>query len=73
MTQTTDTNGRPVFGRINPDGNVDVLDVETGEAITRLDISVYPVGSQFSARYDHPEGITLTRADAERIGLEIER
>ena len=71
--QLTAPDGRPVFGRINPEGNVDVLDVETGEAVTRLDLAVYPVGSQLSARYDHAEGITLTLTDAEHIGLEIER
>jgi len=70
----TDPNtGRPAFGRLNFAGTVDVLDVETGEAITRLELDVYPVGSQLSARYDHPEGIALTVADAQRIGLEIER
>ncbi|EBR8049979.1 hypothetical protein QF13_000174 [Salmonella enterica subsp. enterica] len=62
-----------VFGRINAEGNVDVLYVEDGSDVTRLDVdSVYPVGSEFGTRYDHPEGITLTREDAERIGIDIE-
>lgn len=72
-TPVTSPDGIPVFGRLNADGNVDVLYVETGESVTRLEISVYPVGSPLSARYDHAEGLTLTVADAERIGLEIER
>ncbi|EDI0780981.1 hypothetical protein G9D32_004456 [Salmonella enterica] len=62
-----------VFGRINAEGNVDVLYVEDGSDVTRLDVDcVYPVGSDFGTRYDHPEGITLTREDAERIGIDIE-
>ena len=60
------------FGRINEDGNVVVLHVEDGAVATRLDCSVYPVGSQVSARYEHPAGITLNVADAKRIGLDIE-
>ncbi|ECB1778533.1 hypothetical protein EU837_01980 [Salmonella enterica subsp. enterica serovar Kibi] len=61
-----------VFGRINAEGNVDVLYVEDGSDVTRLDADVFPVGSNFGTRYDHPEGITLTREDADRIGIDIE-
>ena len=32
----------------------------------------YPVGSELSARYEHPEGITLRPHDAEKLGIEIE-
>ncbi len=60
------------FGRINQDGNVDVLHVADGAAATRLDASVYPVGSDVSARYEHPDGIVLTRDDAAKLGIEIE-
>ncbi len=73
MRTTEPNSDRPVFGRINATGTVDVLDVETGEAITRLAADVYPVGSPLSARYDHADGIALTVEDAERIGLDIER
>jgi hypothetical protein len=59
------------FGRLNEDGNVIVLH-ETGEAATRLDANVYPVGSQLSARNEHAAGIVLSRADAARLGLGIE-
>lgn len=59
------------FGRINDTGTVDVFHVD-GSAATRLDASVYPVGSTFSARYEHPGGITLRAADAQRIGLSVE-
>lgn len=71
MATYTDQHGE-FFGRINEDGNVDVLHVEDGSAATRLDASVYPVGSDVSARYEHPAGIVLTRADANRLGIEIE-
>jgi hypothetical protein len=66
-----------LFGRINADGNVDVLDRESGEAVTRLlnvpgSAGIYPVGRDMSALYEHPAGIVLTRDDAEKIGLQIE-
>jgi len=61
-----------MFGRINAAGNVDVLMIADGEAVTRIDANVYPVGSQLSARYEHPDGIVLTAADAKSIGLTIE-
>jgi hypothetical protein len=61
-----------IFGRINSDGNVDIMDSETGEAVTRLDADVYPIGSDLSARYEHPDGIVLAVADAETVGVEIE-
>lgn len=61
-----------MFGRVNNEGNVDVFFVETGESVTRIDANVYPVGSELSVRYEHPEGITLTMADANSIGLDIE-
>ena len=62
-----------MLGRINNVGNVDVLYVESGEVVTRIDANVYPVGSELSARYEHAEGIVLSRDDAEKIGLEIEQ
>lgn len=65
-----------IFGRIHNDGeNIDVLFIESGEIVTRFDESiktVYPVGSDFSAYYEHPAGIVLTKADAANIGLGIE-
>ncbi|MBZ7361715.1 hypothetical protein ACLBW7_10135 [Klebsiella grimontii] len=62
-----------VFGRINEEGNVDILYVEDGFPVTRLDASnVYPVNSSLSVNYDHAEGITLTQEDARRIGIDIE-
>lgn len=61
------------FGRADENGNVAVFN-SCGEAATRMDFSLYAVdsdGSQ-SVRYEHPGGIVITRADAEKIGLEIE-
>jgi hypothetical protein len=60
------------FGRPTDNGTVAVLHIEDGAAATRLDASVYPVGSDQSARYEHPEGIVLTREDAAKLGMEIE-
>ena len=61
-----------IFGRINAEGNVDILHVEDGYPVTRIDADIYPVGSDLSTRYEHPEGITLTKEDAEALGIEIE-
>lgn len=60
-----------MFGRINDNGNVTVFEAD-GSTATRIDANVYPVGSSTSARYEHPAGIELTVADAEKIGLLIE-
>lgn len=60
-----------MFYRINDDGNAIILH-ESGEMVTRIDANVYPVGSDLSARYEHPEGIVLTVEDAERLGIEKE-
>jgi hypothetical protein len=60
------------FGRLDEAGNVCTLHASDGLPATRLDASVYPVGSQLSARYEHAEGIVLERADADRHGIEIE-
>lgn len=60
-----------LFGRIDGNGNVAVFEAD-GSAATRIDANVYPVGSQLSTRHEHPEGIVLTAADAETIGLKIE-
>ncbi|KQQ40483.1 hypothetical protein ASF61_06945 [Duganella sp. Leaf126] len=63
-----------MFGRINAAGNVNVLHIEDGSAITRMkDIDAWPVGSSLSVDWEHPEGIELTIEDAERIGLIIEK
>ena len=60
-----------VFGRIGENGNV-ALFLEDGSACTRLDANVYPVGSNSSARHEHPDGIVLYAADAVRLRIEME-
>lgn len=62
------TTTNEMFYRVNENGDAVVFH-ESGEAVTKIDANVYPVGSGFSARYEHPEGIVLTVADAERIGI----
>ena len=66
------TNMNEIFGSLDSDGNVIILYADSGEAVTRIDANVYPVGSSISARYEHPEGIVLTRQDADSLGIEIE-
>jgi hypothetical protein len=61
-----------IFGRIDENGNVVVLYAEDGSAVTSIDENVYPVDSSLSARYEHAEGLVLTREDADSLGIEIE-
>lgn len=65
------TNTNEMFYRINEDGNAVVFH-DGGEEVTKIDAGVYPVYSVLSARYEHPCGIVLTVADAERIGIREE-
>jgi hypothetical protein len=60
------------FGRLNRHGDVMVLHVGDGAAVTRMDCNIYPVGANFSVQYEHPEGIVISRGDADSIGLDIE-
>jgi hypothetical protein len=53
------------------DGNV-LLEDANGDIVTRIDADVYPVDSKLSARQEHPDGITLTRSDAAKLGVVIE-
>lgn len=61
-----------IFGRMNENGDVDILDVDDGEAICRLDANVYPVGNDLSVRYEYSNGIVLSLADANLLGIKIE-
>lgn len=60
------------FGRLTDDGDVIVLHVEDGSNATRLDASVYPIGSDLSARHEHAAGIIISQGDAARLGIDIE-
>ncbi|WP_051298828.1 hypothetical protein [Marinobacterium litorale] len=65
-----------IFGRIDENGNVAVLWAEDGEAVRRFEEDempiVYPVDSGLSCYYEHPNGIVISREDADKIGIEIE-
>jgi len=61
-----------IIGRKNNDGTISLIYSGDGEAVTRINEDVYPVGSALSARYEHPRGIVLTREDAIKLGIEIE-
>jgi len=57
------------FGRLNKDGNVIVLNMD-GSIASRVNVEgLYPVDSDFSVKYEHPEGIILSLADARILGL----
>lgn len=58
-----------MFYRVDENGNAQILWKESGECVTRIDANVYPVDSNLSTRYEHPQGIILTIADAEKIGI----
>ena len=57
-----------LFGRVTETGDIAILHVEDGSAVRRIEANIYPVGSTLSTRYEHPEGIILSRQDAELIG-----
>ena len=67
-----------IFGRANEDGTVSLFHNPDGEVVTRLDADdgfptgIWPVGSEFGAGHEHPDGITLAATDAKRLGVEIE-
>ncbi len=60
-----------IYGIENEEQNIVILYAESGEAVTLLGENVYPVDSDVSARYLHPEGIVLERKDADLLGIEI--
>jgi hypothetical protein len=60
-----------IFGRINSEGNVDLLHSETGEAVTRHE-GCWPLNSNLSGAYEHPEGIELSKEDAQTLNIPIE-
>lgn len=60
-----------MFYRINTDGNAVILNND-GTAVTRLNEGVYPVGSDVSAMYEHPEGVVLTVENAKSLNIEPE-
>jgi hypothetical protein len=59
-----------IYGEYDEDMNVRLF-YEDGVSVNRLDDVVYPVGSNVSALYEHPEGIVLSKSDAEKLKIEI--
>lgn len=65
----------PIFGRrTGTDNNVRLFNHDGTDATCLGDrgSSVYPIDSDKSAAYDHPEGIVIDDNDAVRLGIEIE-
>lgn len=63
-----------IFGRTVENG-VLLCWRDSGEAVTRLEENMplaWPVGSDLSAYCEHPEGIILSKEDAEALSVEIE-
>ena len=60
-----------LYGRMDLDGNVSLQDAN-GDMVTSIDADIHPVGSSQPAREEHPDGITLTRPDAARLGVVLE-
>jgi len=63
-----------MFYRTNDDGNAVIFD-DDGIATTSIDLSghhdhdVYPIGSNRSVEWEHPEGIVLSLADADTLDI----
>lgn len=67
------TNLNEVFGKLNNDGNVDILYINDGDKVTRLNVDgVYPVNSALSTRHEHANGIVLTVDQCKSLNIEIE-
>jgi len=66
-----DENGE-IFGLLDDNNNVTIFYAEDGSPVTMIDANIYPVDSELSTRYEHPEGITISRDDAEKLCIEIE-
>ena len=66
-----------IFARLNKKGNYDILTIDEGESVTRIDYegakTICPIDSSFSIKYEHPKGIELSEYDVKRIGIEIEQ
>lgn len=61
-----------LFARKRTDENYDILFEKDGESVTQLDYNEYPVGSELSVRYEHPEGIVFTAEQVAKNNIEIE-
>ena len=59
-----------MFARKNDDGNYDIFEND-GSVVTKINANVYPVGSNFSTRYEHADGIVLTADDVDKLNIQI--
>jgi len=71
-------NKKEIFARKNENGNYAILFVSDGTPVTQFDDEdgfpcVYPVRSDLSAYWNHPEGIVLNYHDVVKCGIEIEK
>ena len=57
-----------MFYRLNDNGDAQIFE-DSGEVATQIDANVYPIDSNFSTRYEHPDGIILSVEDAIKSGV----
>lgn len=61
-----------MHGHLNADGTVSVLRTGDGKIATRIDADGVAVnGKLLRDNFGHPEGLIITKADAQRLELEI--
>ncbi len=60
-----------MFARKRSDGNYDILH-DDGSIVTRLDVAVFPTGSDRCAGDEHVYGIILAAEEVAIAGIEIE-
>lgn len=69
IRQRAESDPVPMFARAFGRNAYQILHAGSGEAVTRIDANVYPIDSPLSTRYEHPEGIVLTRRDCIAVGF----
>jgi len=57
-----------VYAVIDQDGNYGIFHNEDGWAVTRLE-GCWPLDSDLSGLYEHPEGIRLDEEQVEKLGI----
>lgn len=57
------------FYRVNVEGNAHIFN-EDGSSATKLPFwGIYPIGSNLSVQYEHPQGIDLTLEEVLRLNI----
>lgn len=67
-----DAHGQEIIARKIESGFLLVAGDGVVTSFEETDPVVYPVGSDVSTHYDHPEGIALSAEDVDRCGIEYE-